>query len=70
MLKWPFKKVHIHDWRGSCFNRFGVTMEETCQGCGEKRHLRDFKDSCDDNWQDGPNPIAEQMRRDGVTCNY
>jgi hypothetical protein len=68
-----FARPHIHHWKGSCWNSYGVTSEKTCRGCGERIHLAGFRELWVGDWSNprkGPHPAAEEMRQNGELKNF
>jgi hypothetical protein len=67
-----FTRPHIHRWKGSCWNSYGVTSEKSCS-CGKRIHLATFRELWVNDWshyREGPHPLAEEMREKGEIKNY
>jgi hypothetical protein len=61
-LRALFRRPHRHQWDGSCWNRYCHDVEQTCNGCGARRHAPTFQHYSRDEWIDGPHPKAEELR--------
>ena len=66
MLRWLFS--HHHDWRDTCWNRFGFAAERRCN-CGAYQH-RELGIPENGPWVDGSNPRADKLRADGAPDSY
>lgn len=64
-LFWRYVRgIHVHRWKESGFNAYGICIEKCCRGCGARRH-HGWDDLVGEwpkrvgKWHDGPAPKAQ-----------